>query len=47
MLIFYSLQMEDVCLEAALWLMDKAELVPGARSNATSVLRCMSKMVRF
>ena len=39
-------QFEDVCLEAALHLLDKAELSDGARSNPVLVLRCLSAMVR-
>ena len=38
-------QFEDVCLEAALYLLDKAGLQQGARSNPALVVRAISAMV--
>ncbi|CAH1780198.1 unnamed protein product [Owenia fusiformis] len=37
-------QFEDVCLEAALYLLDKAELADGARSNPVLICRVISAM---
>ncbi|ELT93168.1 hypothetical protein CAPTEDRAFT_156823 [Capitella teleta] len=37
-------QFEDVCTEASLYLLDKAELADGARSNPLIVIRCLSAM---
>ena len=39
------IQFESVCIEAALYLLDKAELSVGARSNPVQVIRTMSQMV--
>ena len=36
-----------MCIEAALYLLDKAELSEGARSNPVHVIRTMSQMVCF
>ena len=47
LIVTYMLQFEDVCLDAALYLLDKAELSMGARSNAIHVTRTMSQMVRY
>ena len=38
-------QFEDVCLEAALYLLDKAELKDGARSNPVLIARSISATV--
>ena len=39
-------QFDDVVLEAALYLLESAELAPQARSNPVRIARCMSAMVR-
>ena len=44
--LFLVFQFESVALEAALYLLDKAELMDGARSNPVLIARTMSQMVR-
>ena len=39
-------QFEEVSIKAALYLLDKAELLETARSNPVLVVRTMSQMVR-
>ena len=42
-----SFQFEDVALNTALYLMDKAKLYDGARGNPILVLRTLSALVNF
>lgn len=41
------LQFDDVCLVAAIAIMEKSELGDQARGNAVYVLRALSRVVRF
>ena len=45
-MLFVFIQFEEVSIKAALYLLDKAELLETARSNPVLVVRTMSQMVR-
>ncbi|KAJ7377352.1 hypothetical protein OS493_029711 [Desmophyllum pertusum] len=42
-----SAQFEDVSLNSCLWLLERAQLVTGARANPLRVTRCISAMANF
>ena len=44
-LFLFFFQFEDVCLDAALYLLDKGELHEGARANPRMVIRTISALV--
>ena len=41
------MQFDDVCLDAALYLLEKGKLAETARSNPVYICRCISAMVGF